>query len=152
LHSVSDPVAKPTFERVLFDLPPRRGKQPGCGGDLRALNLSQVISRERSQGDVYVIKKVVHDWDDSRATAILRNCRKAMSPNGKVLVAETLVPPGDEPNQIKGIDVVMLAVTGGLERTEAQYKNLFDASGLRLERVIQTRGPISILEASPING
>ncbi len=75
-----------------------------------------------------------------------------MSPNGKVLVAETLVPPGDEPNQIKGIDVVMLAVTGGLERTEAQYKNLFDASGLRLERVIQTRGPISILEASPING
>ena len=71
-----------------------------------------------------------------------------MLPNGKVLVAETLVPPGDEPAQIKSIDVVMLAITGGLERTEAQYASLFDAAGLRLERVIQTRGPISILEAS----
>ena len=67
-------------------------------------------------------------------------------------MAETLVPPGDEPNQIKGIDVVMLAVTGGLERTEAQYASLFDAAGLRLERVIQTRGAISILEASPAYG
>ena len=71
-----------------------------------------------------------------------------MVPNGRVLVAETIVPPGDEPNQIKSMDVVMLAVTGGLERSEAQYARLFDAAGLRLERVIQTRGPISILEAS----
>ncbi len=66
-----------------------------------------------SEGDVYVIKKVIHDWNDERAIAILRNCRRAMRPNGKVLVAETLVPPGDEPDQIKGIDVIMLAVTGG---------------------------------------
>jgi hypothetical protein len=58
------------------------------------------------------------------------------------------VPAGDEPNQIKNIDVVMLAVTGGQERTEAQYASLLDAAGLRLERVIATRGPISILEAS----
>jgi O-methyltransferase domain len=81
---------------------------------------------------------------------ILRNCCEAMLPDGKVLLAETLVPPGDEPNQIKAVDVIMLAVTGGLERTEAQYASLFDAAGLRLERVIQTRGPIAILEATPI--
>jgi hypothetical protein len=60
------------------------------------------------------------------------------------------VPPRGELDQIKVVDVVVLAVTGGLERTQAQYVNLFDASGLRLRRVIQTRGPISILEASPI--
>jgi hypothetical protein len=83
---------------------------------------------------------------------ILRNCRKAIMPDGKVLVAETLVPPGDEPSQIKSIDVVMLAVTGGLERTETQYASLFEAAGLRLERVIQTRAPISILESSPVSG
>ena len=65
-----------------------------------------------------------------------------------MLVAETLVPPGNEPSQIKYIDVVMLAVTGGLERTEAQYKRLFEVAGLRLERVIHTGAPISILEAS----
>ena len=103
-------------------------------------------------GDIYVAKKVVHDWNDERAAVILRNCRKAMQPNGKVLVAETLVPPGDEPDGIKSIDVVMLVVTGGLERTETQYASLFGAAGLWLERVIQTRGPISILEASPAYG
>jgi len=63
-------------------------------------------------------------------------------------VAETLVPPGDEPSQIKNMDVVMLAVTGGLERTEPQYASLLDAAGLRLERIVPTRGSISILEAS----
>lgn len=100
-----------------------------------------------SEGDVYVIKKVIHDWNDERAIAILRICRRAMRPNGKVLGAETLVPPGDEPDQIKGIDVIMLAVTGGLERTEEQYSAIFQAAGLHLERVIQTRSPISVLEA-----
>lgn len=99
-------------------------------------------------GDVYVVKKVIHDWDDERAVAILRNCRKAMAQGGKVLLAETLVPPGDQPNQIKYVDVVMLAVTGGLERTETQYASLFATAGLRLDRVIETQGPISIIEAS----
>ncbi|WP_246737505.1 methyltransferase [Nordella sp. HKS 07] len=65
----------------------------------------------------YVIKKAVHDWNDERAAVIMRNCRKAMQPNGKVLLAETLVPSGEEPDRIKSIDVVMLAVTGRLERT-----------------------------------
>jgi hypothetical protein len=100
-------------------------------------------------GDIYVIKNVMHNWEDERATLILRNCRKALLPNGKVLVAQTLVPPGHEPNQIKFIDVLMLVVTAGLERTEAEYAGLFGAAGLRLEHVIPTRGPISILEASP---
>ena len=68
---------------------------------------------------------------------------------GRVLVAETLVPAGDEPAQVKFLDMIMLAVTGGLERTEAQYARLFERSGLRLERVIDTGAPISILEASP---
>jgi hypothetical protein len=99
-------------------------------------------------GDIHVLKKVIHDWDDERAVLILRNCRMSMLPNGRVLVAETLVPPGDGPSQIKHVDVVMLAVTGGLERTETQYASLFNAAGLRLERIIQTRGPISIIEAS----
>jgi hypothetical protein len=99
-------------------------------------------------GDVYVIKKVIHDWEDRHGAVILKNCRRAMAPNGKVLVAETLVPLGNEPSQIKSVDVVMLAVTGGLERTEIQYATLFDAAGLRLERVIETPAPISILEAS----
>jgi hypothetical protein len=73
-----------------------------------------------------------------------------MAPEGKVLIAETIVPAGNEPHQIKMIDVTMLAVTGGLERTDAQYATLFDSAKLRLARVIPTREPISILEASAI--
>ena len=92
---------------------------------------------------------MIHDWDDERAGLILRRCREAMPTHGRVLVAETLVPAGDEPAQVKFLDMIMLAVTGGLERTEAQYARLFERSGLRLERVIDTGAPISILEASP---
>jgi SAM-dependent methyltransferase len=139
---------------VLFDLPSGvAAAQQGAGGDLpRTEFFAGNFFESVPDGDIYVIKKVVHDWNDERAAVIMRNCRKAMQPNGKVLLAETLVPPGDEPDRIKSIDVVMLVVTGGLERTEAQYASLFDAAGLRLERVIQTRGPISILEASPAYG
>ncbi|UVK57429.1 ubiquinone/menaquinone biosynthesis protein (plasmid) [Mesorhizobium sp. AR02] len=141
----------PHLDGVLFDLPSGvAAARQGAGGDLpRTEFVAGDFFESVPTGDVYVIKKVIHDWDNRRAAVILQNCRKAMLPNGKVFVAETLVPPGDEPNQIKGIDVVMLAVTGGLERTQTQYASLFGAAGLRLERVIQTRGPISILEACP---
>jgi SAM-dependent methyltransferase len=144
----------PHLRGVLFDLPSGvAAAQQGAGGDLpRTEFVAGNFFESVPDGDIYVIKKVVHDWNDERAAVIMRNCRKAMQPNGKVLLAETLVPPGDEPDRIKSIDVVMLVVTGGLERTEAQYASLFDAAGLRLERVIQTRGPISILEASPAYG
>ncbi|WEX86582.1 acetylserotonin O-methyltransferase [Sinorhizobium garamanticum] len=141
----------PHLSGVLFDLPSGlAAAQQGAGGSLpRTEFVAGDFFESVPSADVYVLKKVVHDWDDERAAVILQKCRKAMQPNGKVLVAETLVPPGDEPNLIKGIDVVMLAITGGLERTEAQYASLFDAAGLQLERVIETKGPISILEASP---
>ncbi|WP_412535175.1 methyltransferase [Mesorhizobium sp. BAC0120] len=99
-------------------------------------------------GDLQVIEKVVHDWDDRRAATILRNCRKAMLPNGKVLVGDArAVGRRTEPDQRN--HVVMLTVTGGLERMEAQDASLFDAAGPRLEQVIQTQQPISILEALP---
>jgi len=125
--------------------------QQGAGGDLpRTEYIAGDFFESVPIADVCVIKKVIHDWNDERALVILRNCRDAIQPNGKVLVAETLVPPGDEPNQIKAVDVIMLAVTGGLERTEVLYASLFEAAGLRLEQVIQTRGPIAVLEAAPI--
>ena len=144
----------PHLSGVLFDLPSGvAAAQQGAGGDLpRTEFVAGNFFESVPAGDIYVIKKVVHDWNDEHAAVILRNCRKAMQPNGKVLLAETLVPPGDEPDGIKSIDVVMLVVTGGLERTEAHYASLFGAAGLRLERVIQTRGPISILEGSPAYG
>jgi hypothetical protein len=99
-------------------------------------------------GDAYIMKKVIHDWHDERAVKILENCRRAMIPGGKVLIAETIVPPGNEPHPIKVMDLNMLAVTGGLERTQEQYERLFARAGLRLVRVIATGSPLSILEAA----
>ena len=84
------------------------------------------------------MKKIIHDWTDERAIVILRNCRDAMAPQGKVLIAETIIPAGNEPNPIKLIDVNMLVVTGGKERTQAEYTALLAAAGLGLERVIST--------------
>ncbi|RWA70133.1 MAG: ubiquinone/menaquinone biosynthesis protein [Mesorhizobium sp.] len=141
----------PHLSGVLFDLPSGvAAARQGAGGDLpRTDFVAGDFFEGVSVGDIYVIKRVIHDWDDERAELILRRCREAMPTHGRVLVAETLVPPGDEPDQIKTLDVVMLAVTGGLERTEAQYARLFAGAGLKLERVIGTRAPISILEASP---
>ncbi|WP_119391857.1 methyltransferase [Taklimakanibacter lacteus] len=140
----------PHLDGVLFDLPSGvAAAQQGAGGALpRTDFVAGDFFESVPAGDLYVLKKVIHDWDDERSEAILRNCRKAMPSNGKVLLAETLVPPGDQPSQIKYVDVVMLAVTGGLERTEAQYASLFAAAGLKLNRVIPTQGPISIIEAS----
>ena len=73
-----------------------------------------------------------------------------MSPNGKVLVAETLVPPADNPDAIKFIDVTMLAITGGKERTEEEYGRLLAKAELQLDQVLPTNAPISVLEASPV--
>lgn len=141
----------PHLSGVLFDLPSGvAAARLGIGGDLPRTELvAGNFFESVPAGEVYVLKKVIHDWNDQDAALILRRCREAMPAKGRVLVAETLVPAGNEPSQIKGIDVVMLAVTGGLERTVAQYADLFEAAGLRLERVIDTQGPIWILEASP---
>ena len=100
--------------------------------------------------DAYILKKVIHDWNDERSVCILRNCRDAMKSDGRVFVAETIIPQGNQSNPIKLIDAAMLVVTGGVERTEAQYAALFDASGLRLDRVITTSQAISVLEASQL--
>ena len=141
----------PHLSGVLFDLPSGvAAAQAGVGG---ALPRTEFITGSFFESvplgaDVYVLKKVIHDWNDQQSIAILRRCRDAMTPKGRVLLAETLVPPGDEPHSIKLIDANMLVVTGGVERSEAEYATLFVAAGLRLERVISTAQPICILEAS----
>jgi hypothetical protein len=140
----------PHLSGVLFDLPSGiEAARLGGGGPLPRTELvtGSFFDSVPAGADVYLLKKVVHDWNDDRAVAILRNCRDAMAPRGRVLVAETIVPPGDGPESIKLVDANMLVVTGGVERTETQYAELFAASGLRLERVIPTAQPISILEA-----
>ena len=100
-------------------------------------------------GDVYLLKHIVHDWDDERSAVILRNCREAMNEGGKVLVVEGVMPPGNEQSNSKLWDVVMLALTsGGRERTEEEYAELYAQAGLTLTRVVPTHAVVSIVEGT----
>jgi|RhiMethySRZTD1v2_1073278.scaffolds.fasta_scaffold205124_2 hypothetical protein len=101
-------------------------------------------------GDLYVLKSIVHNWKDDAATTILRNCRLAMPPSGRLLVGERIIPPGNAAAEAKLFDINMMITVGGQERTEAQYAALFAAAGLKMVRVIPTRSPISLIEAVPV--
>ena len=97
--------------------------------------------------DNYVMKHIIHDWDDARAIQILKNCAGAMRGRGKVILIESVIAPGNAPHFAKWIDIEMLAMAGGRERSEADYAALFSEAGLRLARVVPTKSPISVVEA-----
>jgi hypothetical protein len=100
--------------------------------------------------DGYMMKHIIHDWDDERAGTILRNVRGAIDPAGRLLVIEIVIPEGNEPSFGKLLDLEMLAIPGGLERTEQEFRELFAASGFELTAVIPTRSPVSIVEGRPV--
>lgn len=96
-------------------------------------------------GDVYLLRHVIHDWQDDDALKILSNCRKQLNPDGKVLVVETVVPEDNTPGFVKWLDLMMMVV-GGRERTSDEFEKLFSAAGLRLSKIIPTSCDVSILE------
>ena len=101
-------------------------------------------------GDCYLLRQVIHDWDDERAEAILRICRRAVPAHGRLLLVELLLPPEGEPGlEAVMIDVTMLARLGGRERTAAEYRALVERAGFRLEGVIPSPAGHAILECTP---
>jgi len=93
--------------------------------------------------DAYIVKGVIHDWDDARSAVILRNCRRAMSPHGKLLLVEGVLPDRITASPMSfiaaGSDVNMLVNAGGRERTETEFRALLDAAGFRLTRIVPTQ-------------
>ena len=98
-------------------------------------------------GDAYVLSHIIHDWNEDQCITILENCRKAMGANSHLLLVEMVLPAGDEPHPGKMLDMVMLVVPGGQERTEADMRELLGKAGFRLTRVIPTASAVSIVEA-----
>jgi hypothetical protein len=93
------------------------------------------------------MKHIIHDWDDERATQILRNCHRAMRPGGKVLIVDAVIPPGNRAHFGKLLDLEMLVLTPrGRERTQAEFRELLKRSGFRLRRVFPTDTHLSIVE------
>jgi hypothetical protein len=146
--------AAPRPRGLLFDLPhsgeraqqaiEQAGLEQRCqfvGGDF--------FEGVPAGGDAYVLKLILHDWDDERALAVLQQCRRAMPPTATLLVMEHVLPPSDQPAlDAVMMDLNMLILIGGRERSAAEYGRLFEQAGFRLTRVIPTSSPLSIVEAA----
>lgn len=103
-----------------------------------------------ADGDLYILKSILHNWDSVAAQRILQNCRRAMSTDARLLIVERLVELDNGPSESKLFDINMLVVTGGQERTEQEYQMILRNSGFQLTRIIPTHSPLSLLEAVPI--
>jgi SAM-dependent methyltransferase len=147
----------PTAQGVLFDEPAviARARAARAGADVRGrLELRAGSFFEAvPEGDVLLLKFIVHDWADEPAARILTQCRRALRPGGRVILIEAVLPPGDTPHPGKLTDLEMLVATrGGRERTEREYAALLRAAGLRLEAVVPTLLPLSLIVARPAAG
>lgn len=144
--------ANPTLKGIIYDLP---SVVAGANQYLEAIGLKercQVIGGDffasvPSGGDAYIMKHIIHDWDDQRCIKILQNCHQVMPENGKVLVVEAVISGPNEPSVGKLIDIEMLTMTtGGRERTASEYKELFAAAGFKLTNIIPTPSNVSVIE------
>jgi ubiquinone/menaquinone biosynthesis C-methylase UbiE len=100
--------------------------------------------------DAYILAHVLHDWADERALPILRNCRRALPPHGRLLIVDAVLPQGDAPHPGKLMDLLMLTVTGGVERTAEEFAMLLQAGGFEMRRIIPICGGQSVVEATPV--
>jgi hypothetical protein len=103
-----------------------------------------------SGADTYLFRHIIHDWTDEQSVQILHNCRKVIPNNGKLLIVEAIVPPGNEPSLAKDFDMVMLVLPGGIERTEEEYRLLLEQAGFQLSSITPTSSVISVVEGTPI--
>ena len=101
-------------------------------------------------GDAYLLKYILHDWDDSRCELILNNVRKAIAAGGKLLIFDTVIPPPGKPDFSVLMDLNMMAMTGGRERSEPELRDLLARTGFALRRVLPTQSHVSITEADPV--
>ena len=146
--------ASPGAEGVLFDAPQ---VVSGAGDRLEAEGVStrcEVVGGDffdsvPDGGDLYVLKWIVHDWDDERSLAILRNCRRAVADGGRLLLVEAVLTEGDGSAFGPFADLNMMVMTGGKERTGDEFRALLASAGFDPPSFRATRSPVSLIEAAP---
>jgi SAM-dependent methyltransferase len=147
--------AFPKVRGVVFDAP---HVVEGAAGPIRVAGLADRCRTEGGDffqsvpagGDAYLMKHIIHDWPDDKAATILKNCRQAVNPGGRLLLVEIVIKPENEPDLGKILDLEMLVLPSGRERTEAEYARLFATAGWRLTRVVPTKSPMQVIEGEPI--
>lgn len=144
--------ANPNLKGVLFDVPT---VIEGAGALLAGEGVAERVETVAGDffqsvpagADLYMMKHIIHDWDDERSLIILKNIHSAMNSGGKVLIVEMVVREANEPDFSKIMDLEMLVSPGGVERTAEEYRELLAQAGFRLTRIVQTASPYSIVEA-----
>lgn len=156
--------ARPRLRAVVFDLPGVSEKARTLLTEEGLTERAEVVSGDffrevPSGGDLYVLSWILHDWDDESAVRILKKCRSAMLADGRLLVIEMLLPSTDElrsaesthlEHMAKAMDLEMLVVVGGRERTQAEYEALLNKAGFEVARTLPLALPWSVIEGVPI--
>jgi predicted O-methyltransferase YrrM len=149
--------AHPGLHGILFDQPHVIASAGSALAEAGVADRCELVGGDfyasvPSGADLYILRWILHDWDDERAVAILRSCTGALAPSGKVLVIEYVLGSGNEPERALFIDLQMLVLENGRERTEAEYRALFSAAGLALTRIIPLSTGQSIIEGERVAG
>ena len=149
--------ANPSVKGVLFDLPHVAEKAKKRITDAGLEGRCQVVAGDAfasvpDGADAYILSRVIHDWDDARSIAILRNCNRAIVETGRLLLVEGVVRSGNEPDISKFFDLNMMVLNGGRERTAAEYQALLEAAGFTLVTIIPTQSVmgVSVIECMPV--
>ena len=147
--------ANPHLKGILFDLPhavteaPKVLEAHGVNDRCEVLTGSFFESVPQG-GDTYLLSRILHDWPDKKAGVILANCRKSIRDDGLLIIRDAVIPEGDTPSQGKQLDLVMLFMLGGMERTEGEWKELLRGSKFDLTRVIRSGQTFDLIEARAI--
>ncbi|MEO7673562.1 MAG: methyltransferase [Pyrinomonadaceae bacterium] len=144
--------ANPNMKGILFDMD---HVIAGSGEMLQSQGVADRVEtasgdffKEVPAADAYIMKHIIHDWDDDRSIKIMKSIHRAMIGDGKLLLAEMVIPEGNEPHPGKMLDLEMLTSPGGLERTADEYSRLFEQAGFKLNRIVPTMSPFSVIEAA----
>lgn len=147
--------ANPAARGILFDLPhvietakevlDAQGLADRC--ELVSGDFFEAVP---AGADLHLLKQILHDWNDEQSTRLLSNCHRSLTAGGKLLLVEMVIPPDNRPSPALAMDLNMLVLLGGRERTEEEYRRLLDGAGFRLEQVIPTHSPFSVIEATRV--
>ncbi|GAA4437214.1 methyltransferase [Bremerella cremea] len=145
----------PGMKGILFDLPHVIERAESLFTDANLADRCQRVGGNFFESvpagaNAYVLRHIIHDWDDESCLKILNACHAAMPDDAKLLIVESVIPAGNDPFGGKLLDIVMMLIPGGKERTELEYQELLTKAGFRLERVVPTDSEISIVEASKV--
>ena len=124
---------KPSLRGIVFDLPETNRDESSFPERLEFVEGD--FFERAPRGDAYLLSGILHDWDDERAAVICRTIRAAASPGARLLIRDSVIPPGNEPEGGKWLDLLMLVLAGGRERTEAEWRRLLGSTGFDVEQI-----------------